>query len=504
MSDSNGLAMKRTLCAFAAALLTMFPALGALPADATSTDITQMSRQEHTEPLATSDIILSSTNQVGVGRVCFDFRVLTAKPVTSARFHFGLRDQFGGERFGVDVIRNARSSFSSGELVRAPDPTAAGYSDTNDGSQSCWTFSASPTIFNGLNDQSHFTISVTGLSFTDGTTWTKGVSFQQAFNFDGTPFVQQLKAFNATFLRVPELRAPIFAYTGTLRSILDFADNQKPKMQTCFSFRNLADKPASTIQFRFNYLDGNQHTVQIGGGNFLQWTRNGTFTPPTPIENICMTFALPDDRTIGAVQFFTIAPKLVQYVDGTTWTPGTLFTKRFAADGAPYAGPQPTQSDVADISTTNLNPNPNPFGPVPQPVVNNASGGFVNVNNSAQQLFGEIAWVQGSKTLVGKASNKSTAQEAGASALAACYQAVTQANDGHRTSDCTLMVNGNGLNSPATRCAELIFDPSSGAYQVGYGVDQGAAYLDAGTRIRSLGANLQSAVIVADNICNVR
>ncbi|HTW84552.1 MAG TPA: hypothetical protein VMD91_10820 [Candidatus Sulfotelmatobacter sp.] len=495
--------MKRTLCAFTAALLAIFPAVQALPAGAASADITRFARQDHSDPLATSNIVLSSTNQSGVARVCFSFRNLTTKNVTSAKFHFGLRDQFGGERLSLDLIRNANGSFSSGELVRAPDPTAPGYSDTNNGSQSCWTFAASSTIFDGLNDQSHFTIDVTAMSYADGTTWVRGATFPRAFAFDGTPFVQQLKPFNATFLRVPELRAPIFVYSAALRSELDFTDNQKPKMQTCFSFRNLADRPAATIQFRFDYLDGNQRTVQIGNGNFLQWTRTGTFTPPTPIENFCMTFPLPDDRTIGAIQFFTIAPKLVQFADGTTWTPGTLFTKRYAADGSPYSGPQPTQSDVA-LVTNGPNPNPNPFGPTPfpQPTGNNSSGGFVNFNGG--QPFGEIAWAQGSKTIYGTAVNKTSAQEAGASALAACYVAVQQANDGHRTSDCTLMVNNNGLNSAATRCAELIFDPTSGAYQVGYGPDQGAAYLDAGNRIRNLGASLQNTVIIVDNVCNVR
>ncbi len=500
---------KRVALLFRAFLSTFVLAFVALPmqADAQSSrvvDVTSDTVVDRSDPIGLGKVTLSEAGGT-TARVCFQFRNLTAKHVTQIRFHIALTDQNQNSRFQLNATRSANTYFASGRLMEPPDPTAPGFTDSNnDGTTSCWTAPVLIATNDGQNTF-HLHVDVTSVRYDDGSSWSRGDAFPRAFAYDGTPTqgptpaAPQLKAFNAAYLRSPELRAPVSVYAASVKSDLV---GGAPKMVTCYSFKNLADRGATTIQLRFTYLDANQNVVPIGGGSYLTFSETGTFTPPIAIENHCMNFSLPNDGVVGRVAFFRVTPGLVQFADGTTWTPGLQYTKRYALDGSAYSGAQPSPTDLADgVTPSPPGPNPNAT-PFPAPVVANG-GGFVDF--AGGQPFGEVAWVKGSTTLIGTATNKSSALEAGAAALAACYDQVAKAHDGHRNSDCVTMVNGAGLSSASTRCVALIFDASTGAYQIGYGPDSGAAYLDAGNKIRGLGASLRNTVVLTpDNLCNVR
>jgi hypothetical protein len=465
--------MKQAVGAVLMLALLIFPVAARSQA---MTDVSQYVVTDANDPLSIFNVSLGAANQNAL-RVCFGFKNLTSKGVSSAEFHFAIKDQFGADRMTATLVRNANSAFSSGRVVDPPDPSAGGFSDTNDGSQSCWTFAAQNGNLQGLGNGSKMEILVQALRFSDGTTWQHGATFARAFNHDGSAFEFVPEPFHTTWSTNADA-APVVVLGAAVRSITI----PDVRMEQCITFRNVTNKTATGIEFAYIFSDASG-TPLPDALNFRS-TFSGTFSPPILIENKCWTAALPAVDNIRRMRRETIRVNIVSFSDGTQWRRGSDYFKAFSADGSPFSGSQPI---VANLDNGNNTPVQS-FGPV-QPVqppapVSNSLGGVVGPSG---QQFGEIAWIKGSQTAVGMATDKASAFQAQFAATSACQaKAADQDKD-----KCELILKGLGLNSAATRCATMVFDGR--AFAIGLGRSLDDSDIDAVNKLRSFGGSIEAA-----------
>jgi hypothetical protein len=212
------------------------------------TDVSQFVVTDANDPLSIFNVSLGAAAQNAL-RVCFGFKNLSSKGVTSAEFHFAIKDQFGADRMTATLVRNANSAFGSGRVVDPPDPSAGGFSDTNDGSQSCWTFAAQNGNLQGLGNGSKMEILVQAVRFSDGTTWQHGATFARAFNHDGSAFEFVPEPFHTTWSTNAD-SAPVVVTGAAVRITIPDV-----RMEQRISFRNTANKTATGIEFAYFFSD---------------------------------------------------------------------------------------------------------------------------------------------------------------------------------------------------------------------------------------------------------
>jgi hypothetical protein len=431
-------------------------------------------------PIAVSNVSISAGQDQRM-RVCFSFTDLTTNPIKSAEFHVALLDQFGSERLAANVIRNANSQFASGRQMDPPDFTASGYTDTNDGSQSCWLVASAAEATNAIQGSNDIRVSVkvTAMQYADGTTWHPGDTFVRAFNADGSAFRFVPEAFDTTWSSEPDT-APVTILRAGLRSYA-LADNQ-PMMEQCVTFRNIGSKVATSIKIDYVFSDGNGTALPVA----MDWhnTFTGTYTPPVLIEDKCWHAKLPPVATVRRMRAEVVRVLHVVYSDGSQWTRGDGWTKAYSGDG--NALPSPLAMTGVVNPTT---PNANPSAP-------STATGLGGVIGPSGQQFGEIAWDKTMNGGFGVAVNQPTAFEAQFQAMAQC-----RTRAGANGGACTLMVNGQGLNSSATRCATLVSDGH--VYGLGLGATPDSADLNAITSLSSRNGSIDSAKTIAKG-CNVQ
>jgi hypothetical protein len=471
--------MKRLARVFALAVFLALPQ----PASAQMVNATQFTQFDRNDPLAVSNVSMGPATASSL-RVCFAFRNLTSKDVTSAQFHFVIQDQFGADRLSANFIRNANGVFPSGSITSPPN-VGPGFTDTNSGSQSCWTMPATLNDLNGLSNGSKIVVTVTGVAFADGSRWTRGATFPRAFNFDGTAFFFTPPQFSTSWTTEQD-SAPVVVIAAGVRSL----GGSDPKMEQCISFRTTTNKPATSIFFRYLFRDANN--VPVPGQNW-HWIATGTFTPPILIADKCWTGALAPAATIANMRSEVISVEEVTFADGSQWKRGMPYFKAFAANGSPYSGPQPVVASVV----------PGPGGSL-TPAPSQTPSGFGGTIGPSGQQFGEIAWIvptsAGQTTLVtGSAVDKPTLFEAQHGAMEACEaNAVAQSQDKAR---CTLLIQGRGLNSATTRCAVLGL--SGARYDVGLGRTLDDADLDLINKIRAAGGSIEG-IRYTVKVCNTQ
>lgn len=428
------------------------------------------------DPLSISNVVLGADVSRQSLRVCFSFINLTSKNVASARFHFALLDQFNQQLLSGNLTRNADSgsSFAPGQTVEPPDTTAAGYSDTNNGSQSCWLIPVTnPAALQSANGQqiSGLSINVLALSFADGSVWTPGQTFTRAFNRNGAAFVFTPEQFNTTWSTEPDT-APVAVTDASLES--HSTSDNKGEMEQCVSFRNVTNKAASSITFSYVFNDGSGTPLPTS----LNWhsTFKGKFTPPILIEDKCWTAALPAVATIRRMRHEIVRVRNVTFADGSQWAAGSQWVKGFNNDGTAFTGAQTLMAGVPSPGV-GTSPGMTPASP------SDALAGTVGPTG---QEFGEIAWVKGSGSAIGVSVDKPTVFDAQFDAMASC-----KAHAAGAAGSCQLLLNGLALNSPETRCVVLLFDGK--VFAVGRGGSQDAADIDGIARLTSSHGSVDAA-----------
>ncbi len=333
---------------------------------------------------------------------CIDFRVLSRKPVSAVRFTLHFTDQFNNEHF-IDVANGRpwnlerRGNFFSGQVVNANHDPSKTY--LNDQNESCWVV---PAAFadTGFRNITKMSIVTTQVAFTDGTVWTKGQSFDQAFLPNGNAARTPI---NVSQRWATASRAPIeLVRSGTG---YDFGGNP----QQCVSFRNVSGEVATTVDFTIDYLDGSNNTVLRRDVSHV-----GTFTPPVLIEDKCTTVNLGNAAQIGSMRVAEVHVSHVVFNDGTQWHEGDGFTRVYGNNGDRLGSP------IFVAASSTINPNDQTTQPSVLPDVQTFGP---NDGNGAPlapgQRFGAIA-ADRTGTFAAIATNYSTAGGAGADAIASC------------------------------------------------------------------------------------
>lgn len=480
------------------ALLMLVAFLSFSVAPSLAEDITQLTKSDRDAPLRVSKVTAAQLPQQDALRVCFAFQNLAVKGVSSARFHIAVLDQFNSEAIRKDVVFNSGSTLRSGGVSNPPDATATNVADTNDGTISCYLLSkadATVSNFNGVQP-SAFQITVRNVRFDDGSTWATGQTFPRAYNADGTRFAP---AFPTTWSTNPENTAP-FMVIGAGIHATTFGD---PMREQCVTFRNLSDKVASFVKFSFTFTDENGSPLPDRA--FTNHV-DGTFTPPVLVENKCTTNTLPPLDQIRRMRFEKISVAEVHYIDGTVWTPGQPFTKRFnAVDGTPYTGSQPFQvptpipaPTAAPTSAPTAPPTPAPTAaptaaPTPAPT---PTGGTVIDVPTGGGTYGEIAWVPGTFNIHGAVADQSSYDDARFGALDKCRAAA-----GSRKESCKAVIGTKNpaLKAGSARCAAFAFDGSKAA--LGYGTTRDEAMKNAIDTLEGEGGSLSNNHWI-ERICN--
>jgi hypothetical protein len=462
--------MKRLLAVILAAAFFAFPlAVSAAVTSVPSSDL----RIDRDAPVSVSGATLSGTSDNNL-RLCFAFQNLAAKPITSVEFHFAVVDQFQSERISKTLVRNAASSFASGSLVSPPDFTSGSYSDTNDGSQSCWIVGSLSSLqqqLNGINNGGGLMIKAVAVTFNDGSIWRSGQSFARAYNYDGSSYSFVPQQFGHLTFRQNPNPAPI-QLTRTSASAI--AGGDRGKLQDCISFRDISNKVASSVSMNFSYYDASKQ--KLFGFNY---TYDGTFTPPIHIENKCWTADLPAPALVSATKTYTVSITSVTFSDGSIWTPAVAWTRAYSEDGSAYTGAQP---NVA------ANNNGAPAA------ANDNLGGIVG---GTGQLYGAIAWDGANLSTFSIATNKTKVFDAQFDATAAC-----KAKAGTNAENCSFVQTSKPLlNSSSSRCADVVSDGR--AWRIGVAANADDAYLDALNQLRALGGAADSAKVLVKG-CNDR
>lgn len=433
-------------------------------------------------PVSVSDVTLGLADHGKHLRICFAFRNVASAPIESAEFHVALLDQFDSERLSTNVTRNAQSQFSPGRRIVPPDTSASGYADTNDGSQSCWTFASESdaSSLQGINNDLKVKVSAVAVRFADGTTWHRGDTFSRAYNADGSAYVLQPERFDTTWDTEPD-SAPVAVVGSSIRSYATF-DN-KAKFEDCTTFRTITNKAASSI--RMVYYFSNADGKYLPASEDWNYTFEGTYTPPVLIQNKCWHGDLPPVSVVRSMRHELVRVTQVRFTDGTSWKRGDGWTKAYAADGSRLSSPLA----MVGASPAPDSNNNNSVTPAPQNV-----GGIGGVIGPSGQLYGEVAWDMSFDGGYGIALNQRSAFDAQYEAMSQC-----KSRAGANANNCVLIAQGKALNSPSTRCVTLISDGH--VYRLGVGATQDDADLNALNTLHAAGGMADQAKTIVKG-CN--
>jgi hypothetical protein len=245
-------------------------------------------------------------------------------------------------------------------------------------------------------------------------------------------------------------------------------------VRACISFKNVVAKPATlvTFTFRFDDLLGNAIAEAI-------LPRSGSFGTGILIEGKMHSFSGSNPDMLNncvKVQATSIAPAVwsadvrdVTFADGTTWKKG---------DPLPGGGGNTNNSNNTTPPVTNATVNQD--GAV-------AVGGTIGGTTS---LHGAIAWLPGSRTAFGVATDIPTQEIADYTALSKCM-ALAPGNTG-----CTIQVRMSDGNK---KCGAIATDDSH--YSAARGPDTNATISAALTALQKQGGTLGPNNIVT-MVCN--
>lgn len=275
----------------------------------------------------------------------------------------------------------------------------------------------------------------------------------------------------ADFVTIPTkqltIGSPVFI---TATSV--FVDpNNSNTFRACVSFRNVTQKPESEVDFTFRFDDllGNPIAEQI-------LPRSGSFGPGIVIEgkmsalsgnsdsfnncvNVPLTSLKPSRESIGVTR--------VRFEDGTEWKKG---------DPLPGATPKPNDRNTEATVT-----------------INGATGNGGTIGSPGGS-FGSIAWVPGSRKLIGSDVDELSQTDADYGALTKC-----NALNGGGTA-CKVLVQMSGST---TKCGALALDQAGGKYASSRGPTPSDTIRAAQDALVKVGGTLAADSIVTV-ICNSR
>ena len=257
--------------------------------------------------------------------------------------------------------------------------------------------------------------------------------------------------------------------------------NQDGTIRLCVNFRNVSNKAASRARITFEFDDSFARPLRDA---LIE--RSGSFGPGILIEGKMDVLGGNTDsfnNCVDRVAPVSIKPTLekvdvtdVIFEDGTRWKKGDPFVRAFDNGGNRV------------IATTTPGAGPAPGGSAPTVTIGGATatGGVVG---PAGALHGTIAWLPGSRTAYGVASDQQTQDEADFAAMTLC----------------TKFTNGAGGCKPVERmtgtdkCAAIATDGTHIA--TAHGRDSGATIQAVLTLLAQEGGTVDANSVVASK-CN--
>ena len=257
--------------------------------------------------------------------------------------------------------------------------------------------------------------------------------------------------------------------------------NQDGTIRLCVNFRNVSNKAASRARITFEFDDSFGRPLRDA---LIE--RSGSFGPGILIEGKMDVLGGNTDsfnNCVDRVAPVSIKPTLekidvtdVIFEDGTRWKKSDPFVRAFDNGGNRV------------IATTTPGASPAPGGSAPTVTIGGATatGGVVG---PAGALYGTIAWLPGSRTAYGVASDEHSQDEADFAAMTLC----------------TKFTNGAGGCKPVERmtgtdkCAAIATDGTHIA--TAHGRDSGATIQAVLTLLAQEGGTVDANSVVASK-CN--
>lgn len=455
---------RRITAVVAGAVFLCVPALSLAQNQGSTQSMDSVLTVDRRGPVAFSNSTIGLNSKKNV-EVCFTYRNLTATPASSFEFSFYIYDQFNNERL------SKKNYVVTPQSTVYPGGTASACMDTGISGQ------AASGAVSGVTDSGKVVLEVNGISYASGAVWHTGDSFTRAYAYDGSAYVYTPPSFNLTWYGVPD-GAPVAVTASSVESFSDVLDGNKPKFRQCTTFRTVTNKTASSIKIVYLFENGDYHRVDGYTHTFA-----GTFTPPILIQDKCWAMPLMSEAMVRSIRHEKIEVTAVTFTDGSQWISNSAWFKAYTNDGVAYTGPQPQPKPQASGSTNGT--------PAPAATSNpNMIGGVVGPTG---QLYGEIYWDRLNSVAI--SVNQSSYVNAAIDAGAKC-----QAHSSSPSS-CAAIIGqtGAGLNSPATRCAVLLFDGRH--YVLGVGRDPDAAAADSVNKMVTAGGHVDGARTLAKG-CN--
>jgi len=240
---------------------------------------------------------------------CVNFRILSRKAVSAIKFTIFFEDQFGNTHSSWVTERDG--FFGSGTLSR----------------NVCFDV---PTnrLDTSSSNITKLVLATTGVRFSDGSVWSRGQRFDQAYLPNGNRFTG-----TSTVARVPLNVAQNWADLGrspvevvTSSTGYDFADT-RPRQ--CVSFLNVSGKTATDVDFSFVYTDASNAPLVTQTHDF-----SGTFTPPVEIDDKCVYVNLGANNTATRISHVDVHVTRVVFEDGSQWGSGQGFMRDYGNNGA--------------------------------------------------------------------------------------------------------------------------------------------------------------------------
>lgn len=259
--------------------------------------------------------------------------------------------------------------------------------------------------------------------------------------------------------------------------------NSDGTIRLCVNFRNVSNKAASRARITFEFDDSFDRPLRDA---VLE--RSGSFGPGILIEGKMDVLGGNTDsfnNCVDRVQGTSIKPRIekidvtdVIFEDGTRWKKGEPFVRAFDNGG----------NRVIATTTPGASPSPGPAGSAPVVTISGATatGGMVG---PAGALYGTIAWVPGSRTAYGVATDQQSQDQADFAAMTLC----------------TKFTNGAGGCKPVERmtgtskCAAIATDGTHIA--TAHGGDSGSTIQAVLTLLAQEGGTVDANSVVASK-CN--
>lgn len=163
------------------------------------------------------------------------------------------------------------------------------------------------------------------IDWSNGTFWTRASGSSTPPALEPTPQPTPTPARLNVKVDIVKDGSPIYVYDARLRN-----GAAGRTYSQCVSFRNVANKVATDVDFSF-VVSGHSGKTWADFGD----VDRGKFTSPVNVGDHCWKGPLWPDRVVLLMSRETIRVKQVTFADATTWQPGLRFTRKYADDGTP-------------------------------------------------------------------------------------------------------------------------------------------------------------------------